>query len=242
MVNNAWIEAMQEELHQFERLDLRDIVRQKKKEIDFEESLHRLLGWKQKLGWKCTLISQMDLLIHIIMTKSIVLRRHCMASAALYGRAKYAQGILKKHGMTLCDSIGTPMATKPLNSNFSGTPVDQTKYCSMVWALMYLTSSIPDIIHATCYCARYQARLNSDYTGCLDTRKSISSGIQFLKGDKLVSWSSKKEDCTSMSAAKAEYLTCSLKLFEKKVYGFVRQLGMRCLTPAELETLTNESA
>ncbi|GJR59332.1 retrovirus-related pol polyprotein from transposon TNT 1-94 [Tanacetum coccineum] len=28
-------------------------------------------------------------------------------------QAKYAQDILKKHGMTSCDSIGTPMATKP---------------------------------------------------------------------------------------------------------------------------------
>ncbi|GJT17525.1 hypothetical protein Tco_0876231 [Tanacetum coccineum] len=73
-------------------------------------------------------------------------------------QAKYAQEILKKHGMTSCDSIGTPMATKHLDANLSGTPVDQTKYRSMVGALMYLTASRPDIVHATCYCARYQAK------------------------------------------------------------------------------------
>ncbi|GJZ63501.1 retrovirus-related pol polyprotein from transposon TNT 1-94, partial [Tanacetum coccineum] len=39
---------------------------------------------------------------------------------------------------------------------------------------------------------------------CLDTRKSTYGGIQFLGGDKLVSWSSKKENCTSMSSAEAE--------------------------------------
>ncbi|GJY86670.1 retrovirus-related pol polyprotein from transposon TNT 1-94 [Tanacetum coccineum] len=72
--------------------------------------------------------------------------------------AKYAQWILKKHGMTSCDSIGTPMATKPLDADLSGTPVDQTKYLSMVGALMYLTVSRPDIVHATCYCARYHVR------------------------------------------------------------------------------------
>nr|GEZ03024.1 copia protein [Tanacetum cinerariifolium] len=33
---------------------------------------------------------------------------------------------------------------------------------------------------------------NLDHAGCLDTRKSTSGGIQFLGGDKLVSWSSKK--------------------------------------------------
>ncbi|GJW65654.1 retrovirus-related pol polyprotein from transposon TNT 1-94 [Tanacetum coccineum] len=73
-------------------------------------------------------------------------------------QAKYAQEILKKHGMTSCDSIGTPMATKPLDADLSGTPIDQTKYRSMVGALMYLTTSRPDIVHATCYCARYHAR------------------------------------------------------------------------------------
>ncbi|GJR40160.1 retrovirus-related pol polyprotein from transposon TNT 1-94 [Tanacetum coccineum] len=155
-------------------------------------------------------------------------------------QAKYAQEILKKHGMTSCDSIGTPMATKHLDADLSGTPVDQTKYRSMVGALMYLTASRPDIVHATCYCARYQAKptekhltavkrifrylkdsinmglwypkdtgfeltafSDSDHAGCLDSRKSTSGGIQFLGGDKLVSWSSKKQDCTSMSSAEA---------------------------------------
>ncbi|GJT62191.1 retrovirus-related pol polyprotein from transposon TNT 1-94 [Tanacetum coccineum] len=103
-------------------------------------------------------------------------------------QAKYAQEILKKHGMTLCDSVGTPMATKHLDADLSGTPVDQTKYRSMVEALMYLTAN-----HAE----------------CLDTRKITSGGIQFLGGDKLVSWSSKKQDCTSMSSAEAKYVSLS---------------------------------
>nr|GEW84069.1 hypothetical protein [Tanacetum cinerariifolium] len=73
-------------------------------------------------------------------------------------QAKYAQEILIKHGMTSCDSVGTPMATKHLEADLSGTPVDQTKYRSMVGALMYLTVSRTDIMHATYYCARYQAK------------------------------------------------------------------------------------
>nr|GEW64468.1 ribonuclease H-like domain-containing protein [Tanacetum cinerariifolium] len=161
-------------------------------------------------------------------------------------QAKYAQEILVKHGMTSCAGIGTPMATKHLDTDLSGTHVDQTKYHSKVEALMYLTAGRPDIMHATCYCARYQeqptekhltavkrifrylkdtihmglwypkdtsfeltAFLDSDHAGCLDSRKSTSSGIQFLGGDKLVSWSSKKQDCTSMSSAEAEYVSLS---------------------------------
>ncbi|GJZ55775.1 retrovirus-related pol polyprotein from transposon TNT 1-94, partial [Tanacetum coccineum] len=38
--------------------------------------------------------------------------------------------------------------------------------------------------------------------GCLDTRKSTSRGIQFL-GDKLIGWSSKKQDYTAMSTIEA---------------------------------------
>nr|GEX60171.1 retrovirus-related Pol polyprotein from transposon TNT 1-94 [Tanacetum cinerariifolium] len=45
---------------------------------------------------------------------------------------------------------------------------------------------------------------------CLDSRKSTSGGIQFLGGDKLVSWSSKKQDCTLMSSAEAEYVSLSV--------------------------------
>ncbi|GJX42439.1 hypothetical protein Tco_0257429 [Tanacetum coccineum] len=50
---------------------------------------------------------------------------------------------------------------------------------------------------------------NSDHAGCLDSRKSTSSDIQFPDGDKLVSWSSKKQDCTSMSSAEAKYVSLS---------------------------------
>nr|GFD54024.1 uncharacterized mitochondrial protein AtMg00810-like [Tanacetum cinerariifolium] len=45
-----------------------------------------------------------------------------------------------------------------------------------------------------------------DHAGCIDSRKSTSGGIQFLC-DKLVSWVSKKQNCTAMSSADAEYVT-----------------------------------
>ncbi|GJS28183.1 retrovirus-related pol polyprotein from transposon TNT 1-94 [Tanacetum coccineum] len=57
-----------------------------------------------------------------------------------------------------------------LDLDQNGLPVDATKYRSMIGALMYLTSSRPDIIHATCLCARYQANReapqgDADYAG-----------------------------------------------------------------------------
>nr|GFA16469.1 hypothetical protein [Tanacetum cinerariifolium] len=57
------------------------------------------------------------------------------------------------------DPVGTPMEIKDkLDLDQNETPVDATKYRSMIGALMYLTSSRPDIVHATCLCARCQVK------------------------------------------------------------------------------------
>nr|GEZ78525.1 uncharacterized mitochondrial protein AtMg00810-like [Tanacetum cinerariifolium] len=161
-------------------------------------------------------------------------------------QSKYVLEILNKYGMESLDPVGTPMEIKDkLDLDQNGTPVDATKYRSMIGALMYLTSSRPDIVHATCLCARYQAKptkkhlkevkrifcylwgtvnmglwytkdsgfeltgfSDADYAGCKDTFKSTFGGAQFL-GEKLVSWSSKKQDCTALLTAEAEYVSLS---------------------------------
>ncbi|GJR07484.1 retrovirus-related pol polyprotein from transposon TNT 1-94 [Tanacetum coccineum] len=161
-------------------------------------------------------------------------------------QSNYVLEIHTKYGMESYDPIGTPMDLKDkLDLDQNGTTVDETKYHSMIGALMYLTSSRPDIVHATCLCARYQAKPTEkhlkevkrifrylrgtinmgiwytkasgfeltrfsdvDYEGCKDTFKSTSGGAQFL-GEKLVSWSSKKQDCTASSTAEEEYVSLS---------------------------------
>nr|GEU61610.1 hypothetical protein [Tanacetum cinerariifolium] len=49
---------------------------------------------------------------------------------------------------------------------------------------------------------------DADHVGCIDTRKITSGGMQFL-GDKLVSWMSKKQDCTALSSVEVEYVALS---------------------------------
>nr|GEX60990.1 retrotransposon protein, putative, unclassified [Tanacetum cinerariifolium] len=79
-------------------------------------------------------------------------------SGIFINQSNYVNYILKKYGMNTCDIIGTPMDIKDkLDLDHIRTPVDATKYRSMIGALMYLTSSRPDIVHTTCVCARYQA-------------------------------------------------------------------------------------
>nr|GFC54431.1 retrovirus-related Pol polyprotein from transposon TNT 1-94 [Tanacetum cinerariifolium] len=45
----------------------------------------------------------------------------------------------------------------------------------------------------------------ADHAGCQDTRRSTSGSAQFL-GDKLVSWSSQKQQSTAISTTEAEYI------------------------------------
>nr|GEZ81828.1 hypothetical protein [Tanacetum cinerariifolium] len=256
MADSAWIESMQKELHQFDRLDVWKLVdgplctnvinlkwlRKNKRDeentvirnksrlvakgyaqnegVDFEESfapfarLEAVRLFIVYVAHKSFTVYQMDVKItflygplkeevYVNQPDGFVDPYHpdkvYRLKKALYGlkqaprawnsdssprgifinQAKYAQEILKKHGMTSCDSIGTTMAIKHLDADLSGTSVDQTKY------------------------------RNSDHAGCLDSHKSTSGGIQFLGGDKLVSWSSKKQDCTSMSSAEVEYVSLS---------------------------------
>nr|GEW26481.1 retrovirus-related Pol polyprotein from transposon TNT 1-94 [Tanacetum cinerariifolium] len=49
---------------------------------------------------------------------------------------------------------------------------------------------------------------DADHADCQDTRKGTSESMQLLC-DKLVSWSSKKQNCTAISSTKAEYIALS---------------------------------
>nr|GFB28262.1 retrovirus-related Pol polyprotein from transposon TNT 1-94 [Tanacetum cinerariifolium] len=47
-----------------------------------------------------------------------------------------------------------------------------------------------------------------DYAGCQDTRRGTSGSVQFL-GERLISWSSKRQKSVSVSSTEAEYIALS---------------------------------
>ncbi|GJR86295.1 retrovirus-related pol polyprotein from transposon TNT 1-94 [Tanacetum coccineum] len=49
---------------------------------------------------------------------------------------------------------------------------------------------------------------DADHAGCQDTRRSTSGSMQFL-GDRLVSWSSKRQKSAAISSTEAEYIAMS---------------------------------
>nr|GEX18470.1 uncharacterized mitochondrial protein AtMg00810-like [Tanacetum cinerariifolium] len=70
---------------------------------------------------------------------------------------KYVHEILKKFGFLTMKTTSTPMETsKPLLKDENAKDVDVHLYRSMIGSLMYLTSSMPDIMFVVCACARFQ--------------------------------------------------------------------------------------
>nr|GEV36594.1 hypothetical protein [Tanacetum cinerariifolium] len=146
---------------------------------------------------------------------------------ALYGlkqaphacQSKYASEIVKQYGLTSTDSVDTLMIkNKKLDKDLQGKPVDATLYRVMIGSLMYLTANRPDLIYVgTINMGLWYSKdtdmslttyADADHEGCQDTRRSTSGSAQFL-GDKLVSWSSKKQKSTDISSTEAEYISLS---------------------------------
>ncbi|GJY69302.1 retrovirus-related pol polyprotein from transposon TNT 1-94 [Tanacetum coccineum] len=230
-------------------LDLmRSMRSQRRVGIDFEESfasvarLEAVRIFVAYVAHKYFPIYQMDV-------------KTAFLNGPLKEEAKYALEILKKHGMEKCDTVGTPMPTKPkLDADLSGKLVDQTDYHSKIRSLVYLTSSRPDIVKAVCYCARYQARLTEKHLkempampDALILAKAQAEYVALSASYAQVMWmrGQLKDYGFNYNIILTEYQLVDMftkALPEDRFQYLVRRIGMRCLTPAELEVLTNESA
>ncbi|GKD34757.1 copia protein [Tanacetum coccineum] len=92
--------------------------------------------------------------------------------------------------MESSDPVDSAMVEKSkLDEDTQGKAIDPTHYRGMVNTLMYLTA-------------------NADHAVCQDTRRSTSGCMQLL-GDRLVSWSSKRQKSVAISSTEAEYISLS---------------------------------
>nr|GEV90572.1 hypothetical protein [Tanacetum cinerariifolium] len=103
-------------------------------------------------------------------------------SGIFINQSKYVHEILKKYDLNTSDIVGTPMDIK------DKLDLDQIRTPDSGFELTGFS--------------------DADYAGCKDTFKSTSGGAQFLR-EKLMSWSSKKQDCTSLSTTESEYVSLS---------------------------------
>ncbi|GJY51778.1 retrovirus-related pol polyprotein from transposon TNT 1-94 [Tanacetum coccineum] len=235
LTQSCWIEAMQEELNEFEHLEVWELARlvvrgyRQEEGIDFEESfapVARIDAIRIFLAFAAhmnMIVYQMDVKttflngilreeVYVSQPDGVVdkdnLNHLYKLKKALYGlkqapracprgiflnQSKYALESLKKYGMESSDPVDTPMVEKSkLDEDTQGKAVDPTHYRGMVGNLMYLTTTYAD----------------ADHAGFQDTRRSTSGSMQLL-GDKLVSWSSKRQKSAAISSTKAEYIALS---------------------------------
>ncbi|GJV32266.1 integrase, catalytic region, zinc finger, CCHC-type containing protein [Tanacetum coccineum] len=217
MADHSWIESMQDELNQFKRLQVWELVpRQKERNdcsqmaleeqgIDFEESFAPVAR-----------LEAVQMFIAYAAHKNITSLNGCCEKSSIpvlsmhSCMSQYAIELLKKHGLNECVSMSTPMATERLDADLQGTTTDQTTYRRMIGGIMYLTSSHSDIAFATFVCARYQARPTvkhiKELNGCLSSRNKIVTAM-----------STDEAEYVSLSACCAQVIWIQTQLLD---YGY----------------------
>nr|GFA47940.1 hypothetical protein [Tanacetum cinerariifolium] len=118
------------------------------------------------------------------------------------------------------EMVPTPMVEQAkLKLDLVGKPVDHTDYRSMIRSLMYVTSSRPDIMFATCMCARYQANPNEHHVS------AVKRIFRYLKGTiNLGLWYPKDSGFDLTAYSDADHAGCHL---DRKKFEYVA-VSSRC--------------
>ncbi|GJT45494.1 uncharacterized mitochondrial protein-like protein, partial [Tanacetum coccineum] len=215
----CWIEAMQEELNEFERLEVWELVPHPYKVLVitlkwiYEESFTPVARL-DAIRIFLTYAAHMNIIVYQMDVKTAFLNGLQISQShrgIFINQSKYALESLKKYGMESSDPVDTPMVEKSkLDEDTQGKAVDPTHYRGMIGTLMYLTASRPDLTFAYLKDSSIAltAYADADHAGCQDTRRSTSGCMQLL-GDRLVSWSSKRQKSVAISSTEAEYIAMS---------------------------------
>ena len=117
----------------------------------------------------------------------------------------------------------THMATVTKLDPHEGIEVDITNYRGMIGSLLYLTASRPDIMFATCLCARFQENPREPH---LIAVKRI---FRYLKGTaSLGLWYARESDFELCGYSDADFAGC--KIDRKSTSGSCQFLGERLVS------------
>ncbi|GJS50817.1 retrovirus-related pol polyprotein from transposon TNT 1-94 [Tanacetum coccineum] len=190
----CWIEAMQEELNEFERLEVWELVPR------LDKVMVITLKWIYKV--------KLDELGGILKNKARLVARGYhqeegidfeesfapVARLEFFSRSvdptlfirrdgkelllsKYALESLKKYGFDSCDPVDTPMVEKSkLDEDKEGKAVDPSHYRGMIGTLLYLTARTVNrgLWYPKDSSIALTAFADADHAGCQDTRCSTS--------------------------------------------------------------------
>ncbi|GKA62128.1 retrovirus-related pol polyprotein from transposon TNT 1-94 [Tanacetum coccineum] len=188
---------MQEELHEFERLEVWELVSRPDKVmeegIDFEESF-ALVARLEAVRIFLAFAAHMNMIVYQMDAPRVwydLLSSFLLSQGFSKGTVDPTLFISRKGKDILLISqsprVDTPMVEKSkLDEDPQGKAVDPTHYCDMVGTLMYLTSSRPDLVYAVCMCARYQDCPTKNYLHAVKRifrylRGTVNRGLWYSK-------------------------------------------------------------
>ncbi|GJU08026.1 retrovirus-related pol polyprotein from transposon TNT 1-94 [Tanacetum coccineum] len=151
-----------------------------------------------------------------------------------------------KQAPRACDPVDTPMVERTkLDEDLSGTPVDQTKYRSMIGSLMYLTASRPDLGICNYGFAYNRIPLYCDNKSaialcCNNVQHSRSKHIDirhhFIREQV-------EKGVVELYFVRTEYQLADIftKALPRERFEFILpRLGMKCMKPETLKSLQDD--
>ncbi|GJT98350.1 retrovirus-related pol polyprotein from transposon TNT 1-94 [Tanacetum coccineum] len=191
LTQSCWIEEMQEELNEFECLEVWELiprpdkmdvkmaflngilreefyVSQHDKFVDPDNPNHVYRLKKALYGLKQAPRAWYNLLSSFLLSQGF---SKGMVDPTLFISRKGKDILLMSMMVKISFFLGlqisqmdTPMVEKSkLDEDTQGKTVDPTHYHGMVGTIIYLTSSRPDLVYAVCMCSRYQAPLTKKH-------------------------------------------------------------------------------
>nr|GEV86004.1 hypothetical protein [Tanacetum cinerariifolium] len=210
LTQSWWIEAMQEELNEFERLEnkarLVALGYRQEEGIDFEESFSPV-----------TRLEAIWIFLAYVAHKNMVVYQMDVKTAFLNGNLREEVYVSQPDGFVDQDNLNHVYKLKKalyglkqaprmwydmlssflISRDFSKGSVDPTLFIRRNGNDLLLDSSVALTTFA-----------NADHAGCQDTRRSTSGSLQFLR-DGIISWSSKRQKSVAISSTKTEYIALS---------------------------------
>ncbi|GJU24577.1 retrovirus-related pol polyprotein from transposon TNT 1-94 [Tanacetum coccineum] len=206
LTQSCWIKAMQEELNEFERLEVWELVPRPDKvmvitlkwiyKVKLDElggilkNKARLVahGYRQEEGIdfeeSFAPVARLEA-IRIFFLAFAYCPHEPWLSTKWLSRRPFPECF------DTCDPVDTPMVEK--------SKLDEDKEGKAVIIRPHIVCRLGTLLYLTA---------NADHAGCQDTRHSTSGSMQFL-GDRLVSWSSKRQKSAAISSTEAEYIAMS---------------------------------
>nr|GFA87311.1 hypothetical protein [Tanacetum cinerariifolium] len=230
MLDHSWIESMQDELNQFKRLDVWELV-----ECSIGKNIIAVEWiWKNKTAVENTIIQNKSRLEEVCVSQPngfvyLDNTNHVYKlKKALYGlkqalRAWYDMLSSFLISQDFSKGLVDPTLFFCRNDNgillISQSPrgifINQSKYdleslkkygfesCDTVDTPMVKKSILDEDNEGKAIDLSHYH--DADHAGCQDTRRSTSCSLQFL-GDRLIRWSSKRKKSAAISSTEAEYI------------------------------------